>query len=295
MAEPISIEFTRFSAFYSPLIATFAGGFLQDEGFDVKHAISQPGKSALTGLAEGSVHVAQNAAGYGLIALERGQKPDIRHFAQINERDGFFITARKPDPNFSWDKLKTGEILVDHGDQPLAMFKYACHRMGLDFKSAKVGDAGMGKNDAAFRAGRGDYVHLQGPGPQQLVHDGGGHIVASLADAVGPCAFSSLAATPAWLKTDAAHKFTRAYRKARAWLIATPATEVAKKELQYFPGIDEGVLRDTIAVYQKLGSWTPHVEITRPAFDAVQDIFMHAGLTTRKYNYEDVVAQPPAG
>jgi len=53
------------------------------------------------------------------------------------------------------------------------------------------------------------------------------------------------------------------------------------------------VLRDTIAVYQKLGNWTPHVEITRPAFDAVQDIFMHAGLTTRKYNYEDVIAQPP--
>src|SRR5690606_16320922 len=223
MAEPISIEFTRFSAFYSPLIATFAGGFLQDEGFDVKHAISQPGKSALTGLADGSVHVAQNAAGYGLIALEKGQKPDIRHFAQINEKDGFFITARKPDPNFTWDKLKTGEILVDHGDQPLAMFKWACHRMGLDFKSAKVGDAGMGKNDAAFRAGRGDYVHLQGPGPQQREHDGVGHIVASLADAVGPCAFSSLAATPEWLKTDAAHRFMRAYKKARAWLIATPA------------------------------------------------------------------------
>ena len=69
MAEPISIEFTRFSAFYSPLIATFAGGFLQEEGFEVKHAISQPGKSALTGLVDGSVHVAQNAAGYGLIAL----------------------------------------------------------------------------------------------------------------------------------------------------------------------------------------------------------------------------------
>lgn len=294
MAEPISIEFTRFSAFYSPLIATFAGGFLQDEGFEVKHAVSAPGKSALTGLLDGSVHVAQNAAAYGLLALEKGEKPNIRHFAQINERDGFFITARKPDPNFTWDKLKDGEILVDHGDQPLAMFKYACHRMGLDFKSAKVGDAGMGKNEAAFRAGRGDYVHLQGPGPQQLEHDGVGHIVASLADAVGPCAFSSLAATPEWLKTDAAYRFTNAYRKARAWLIATSAADVAKAELKYFPGIDEGVLRDTIAVYQKLGNWTPHVEITKQAFDAVQDIFLHAGRITKKYNYEDVIAPPPS-
>ena len=29
MAQPISIQFTRFSAFYSPLIATIAGGFLK--------------------------------------------------------------------------------------------------------------------------------------------------------------------------------------------------------------------------------------------------------------------------
>ena len=28
MAEPISIQFSRFSAFYSPLIATMAAGFL---------------------------------------------------------------------------------------------------------------------------------------------------------------------------------------------------------------------------------------------------------------------------
>ena len=71
---------------------------------------------------------------------------------------------------------------------------------------------------AAFRKGDGDYVHLQGPGPQQLEHDGVGHIVAALADASGTCAFSSLAATREWLATDMAKRFMRAYRKARAWL-----------------------------------------------------------------------------
>jgi len=30
MSNEISIQFTRFSAFYSPLIATIAGGFLND-------------------------------------------------------------------------------------------------------------------------------------------------------------------------------------------------------------------------------------------------------------------------
>ncbi len=130
MAQPISIQFTRFSAFYSPLIASIAGGFLRDEGFEPKYSMAAPGKSAIDGLVDGSVHVAQSAPSQGFAPLEKGTPPPAVHFAQINEKDGFFITARKPDPKFTWDKLKTGKILADHSGQPLAMFKYACFKLG---------------------------------------------------------------------------------------------------------------------------------------------------------------------
>jgi NitT/TauT family transport system substrate-binding protein len=56
-----------------------------------------------------------------------------------------------------------------------------------------------------------------------------------------------------------------------------------------------GVLAATVAAYQRLGNWSPHVEITRPAFEATLDIFQHAGLITMRHRYEDVVAQPPSG
>src|SRR4029434_4471569 len=42
------------------------------------------------------------------------------------------------------------------------------------------------------------------------------------------------------------------------------------------------------------GCWTPHVEITRPAFEVALDVFQHAGLITKRHRYEDVVAAPPA-
>ena len=51
------------------------------------------------------------------------------------------------------------------------------------------------------------------------------------------------------------------------------------------------MLTETIATYQKLGNWTPHVEITRPAFEATLDIFKHAGLITKRHAYEDVVVR----
>jgi NitT/TauT family transport system substrate-binding protein len=295
MAEEIRIEFTRFSAFYSPLIATMAGGFLKAEGLEPRRSVSAPGKSAIAGLVGGSVHVAQSAPSASFSALEQGKQPPALHFAQINEKDGFFLAARSPDPSFTWATLKGRKVLVDHGGQPLAMFKYACFRRGVEFSGIDAIDAGSADEMiAAFRAGQGDYIHLQGPAPQQLQHEGVGHVVAAVGDAIGPCAFSSLAATRAWLASDMALAFMRAYRKARTWLLATPAAEVAKAEGPFFPGIDAAVLTATIAAYQRLGNWSQHVEISRPAFEATLDVFQHAGLISKRHRYEDVVALPPA-
>jgi len=294
VGDQINIQFTRFSAFYAPLIATIAGGFLKEEGLEPSHSIAPPGKSAIEGVVAGTVHVCQSAPSQGFGPLEKGQMPPAVHFAQINEKDGFFLTGRAPDPAFTWDKLRGKKVLVDHGGQPLAMFKYACHRRGLDYGAIRAIDVPSAKMDEAFRKGEGDYIHQQGPAPQQLEHDGAGHVVASVGEAIGPCAFSSLAATRQWLGTDMARRFMRAYKKARAWLITTPAAAVAEAEASFFPEIDRAVLTSTIAYYQKLGCWTPHVEITRPAFEVALDVFQHAGLITKRHRYEDVVAAPPA-
>jgi NitT/TauT family transport system substrate-binding protein len=294
MPDEIRIRFTRFSAFYSPLIATIAAGFLAEEGFAPKQSVAPAGTSAIAGLVDGTVDVCQSAPSQGFGPLEQGQSPPAVHFAQINETDGFFLTGRRPEPGFTWAALAGKRVLVDHGGQPLAMFKYACHRRGLDFAAIAAVDLPSGQMDQAFRKGEGDYIHQQGPSPQQLEHDGVGHIVASVGEAIGPCAFSSLAATRAWLRTDAATRFMRAYRKARAWVTSTPAAEIAAAEAPFFPGIDRAVLAATIAAYQKLGCWTPHVEITRPAFEATLDVFQHARLISRRHRYEDVIAPPPA-
>ncbi len=294
MSDPIHIEFTRFSAFYSPLIATIAGGFLKDEGFEPTFAVAQPGRSAIEGLNAGTVQVGQSAPSQGFAAVEKGQRPAVAHFAQINEMDGFFLTGRKPEPTFKWSSLKGRRVLIDHGGQPLAMFKYACMKRGVNFSDIVAVNVPSPDMEAAFRAGEGDYIHLQGPHPQQLEFDKAGHIVASCGAAIGPCAFSSLVATRDWLLTPQAKRFMRAYRKARAFVIQTPAVEVAKVEAPFFPKIEPAVLAKTISAYQKLGCWTPHVEITRPAWEAVNEIFLHSKLITRRHRYVDVIAPPPA-
>jgi NitT/TauT family transport system substrate-binding protein len=131
--------------------------------------------------------------------------------------------------------------------------------------------------------------------PQQLEHDRVGHVVTSVGEAIGPCAFSSLAASREWLRTEMARRFMRAYRKARAWIINAPAATIAEAEASFFPEVDRAVLIATLTAYQKLGCWTPHVEITRPAFEATLNVFQHAGLITKRHAYEDIVVSPPDG
>ena len=291
----INIQFTRFSAFYSPLIATIAGGFLDEEGLTPVHSVCPPGESAIDALVQGRAHVVQSALSQGLSSLEQGKQPPAVHFAQINEKDGFFITGRKPDPDFNWNILSGKKVLVDHGGQPLAMFKYACHKRGVLYETIDAMDAGNAvAMDTAFRKGEGDFIHQQGPAPQQLEHDRVGYVVASVGEAIGPCGFSSLAATREWLDTEMARAFTRAYRKARLYINEASAGEIAELETKFFPGIDQAVLEKTIGFYQKLGCWTPHVEITPSAYEVTLDVFEYVGRLKTRHPYDEVCTQPPS-
>jgi NitT/TauT family transport system substrate-binding protein len=292
--DKIRIQFTLFSAFYSPLISTMSGGFLKAEGLDPEWSVAKPGVSALAALDDGSAHVVQSALSQGFTTLNKGETPSSVHFAQINEMDGFFLTGRAADPGFSWKKLEGAELVMFKGGQPLDMFKYACHKAGIDFgKIRAIGLGSAAEIDKAFREGRGAYVQQQGPYPQQLEADGAGHVVAQVGPQIGPVGFSSLAAKREWLSTDMAKAFMRAYRKTRDYMNDTAAAEIARAQKPYFKDTDERVLADCIATYQRLGCWTRHAEITRAAYEKTLDVYEYNGLLKERYRYDQVCALPP--
>jgi NitT/TauT family transport system substrate-binding protein len=285
---------TRHSAFYTPLLVTIGGGFLAAEGIEAEFSIAESPRDVLAGIHGGSVHVAQSAVSANFGALERGKKSPLVHFAQINERDGFMLVARAADDAFTWNKLEGKKVLLDHGRQPLAMFKYALHKEGIDYEAIEAVDAGSpGAMAKAFRDGQGDYVHLQGPAAQELVAEGVGQVVAWPGKSIGPVAFSSLAASRNWLKSPDAETFMRAYRRAREFAIEMDPDEVASVVGRYFNEVDRGALIESVEGYQGLGCWTPGVRISPEAFETTLDVFQRSGHITRRHAYEHVVAQPP--
>jgi len=300
---PIHIRVLRHSAFYSPLLLTIAAGFLREEGLAPHYDVATPNNTLEAGIQSGTVEVAQSAVAVSFVSpsysSSNPENTQIRHFAQINQRDGFFLTARQTADNlstsgFDWQNLKGKKVLVDHFFQPLAMFKFALHKLGIDIAELEVIDAGdVNAIDAAFRAGQGDFVHQQGPYAQQLEADGLGQVVAQVGDIVGPVAFSSLCASSDWLRSEMAKAFMHAYRKGREASLSLPAEEIALLEKDYFPEIDMPVLVQTIQAYQALGCWDGDPEISREIFENTLDVFEFSKDISQRYAWQDVICAPP--
>ena len=291
----LNIMASRHSAFYSPMICTIAGGFLEKEGLSGEYHVVELGGNSGMAVAEGRMDVAQAAVSASWGPLDNGSKAPFAHFAQINRYDGFFIAAREADSDFSWNKLLKGKFLHVHGGQPEAMLRYGAHKMGVDLDAVDdIDSPGGDEMMAQWRAGEGDYFHEQGSFPQQLEHDGQANIVASVGEAVGPVAFSSLVGRWDWLETDDAKRFAAAFRASREWVNTADPADIAKAEASFFPDMAESAIAAAVGTYQKLGTWSGDIAIEPDLYEAALDVFEHSNMVGSRHAYGDVVVAPPA-
>ena len=285
---------SRHSAFYSPMISMIAGGFLEKEGLSASYTPAAAGQNSAIEVAEGRADIGQSAVSGSWGALDAGEKPPVVHFAQINAFDGFIVAAREPDADFSWEKLLDAQFLYVHGGQPEAMLRYGLHRVGIDLSDIDgIESPGGDEMMEQWRNGEGDYFHEQGAFPQQLEHEGIGHIVGSIGEIVGPTAFSSLVARWDYLDSDEARAVARAYRASREWVNIADPMEVAEAEEPFFPGMAVEATAAAVAYYQKLGNWDGDIAIPRDLYESALNVFEHSGMVGSRHAYEDVVVAPP--
>ena len=289
----INIMALRHSAFYAPLLMTIKGKYLTRRGLEPIYTIATPDNPIDKNLQAGTAHLSQSAPAVSFAALEKGEDTGFVHFASINNRDGFYLTAREPNKKFNWSDLEGQEVLVDHLFQPYATLRYAMFLNGADFDKIKIINAGnVEQMDKAFRSGQGAFVHQQGPAPQQLEHDGLGTVVASVGEVIGPIAFSSLCARPDWLETDMAKAFLSAYQQAMLDVIEMPAKQIASIIHEFLPDIDKDVLVTTVDAYKKMDTWKADITIENQSYDNLIKVFLHSGYITKAHNMASCIVEP---
>eukprot|EP00667_Euglena_gracilis_P015901 EG_transcript_16584 len=293
--ERVHVRFFRFSAFYTPLLLTIQSEALRRSGIQVTYDRVTPDRPLDAGLKDGSVQVGQSAPSLAFQAVLRREAPAARHFAVLNRRDGFFLVGRQPAHRpFPWRTLEGRTVLVDHFFQPHALFFTALRKQGVDVSRLTIVDAGSPDQiEAAFRAGAGDFAHLQGPAPQQIEADGLGHVVASVGEATGELYFSSLCAMPAWLRTPVAQQFFAAYRLARAAAHSGDPDDIARRIAGFLPEVSYAVLMQTIAAYQLIQTWAGEDRCSPQLYDTTVGVFRATGYIDARPAMDDIICEPP--
>ena len=282
---------SRHSPFYSPFLIT--AGFLEQEGIEVALRLPAEGESPGALLRNGEVDVTQSAVSSGWMEIEKGATEIPVHFAQINQRDGFFLVGRERDADFHWKKLEGKTIIADHGHQPLVMLRWAAHHKGADWSRLQVINAGSPQAmEAAFRSGQGDFVHLQAGVPQQLEHEGAGFVVASVGERLNPLAFSSICASREFIQGDSFETFLRGFARIKQWVQQSQPEDVANSLTSLFPALSTEALTAAVASCQKLGCWEGGVAIPPEFYAEAQNAFLWARAIQRSHLYEEVCLTP---
>ena len=291
----LRIIVSRHSVFYSPLICTIAAGFLEKHGLSAEYGVLGKGQKTSALIHGGAADIMQSAVASNWKPMEAGESPLPVHFAQINQRDGFFLVSRQPASAFEWKRLEGSTLIADHGLQPITMLKYAAKTNGVDWTRIRLVNAGSPEEmQRAFRTADSGFVHLQAPFSHRLEAEGAGHVVASVGASMPPVAFSSLCCSREFLRTEAYGAFREAFRESREWVRSAPAEEVAKKEASFFPGIPTTVLTTAIRAYQGVGNWEGGIDIPRELYEQALNVFESAGEIQRRHPYDEVCAQPAA-
>jgi len=291
---PVRLMPTRHSPFYTPFLALHSAGFLRQEGVESMLRLPAEGESTGAVLQRGEVDVVQSAISAAWTQFDKGNADTPLHFAQINQRDGFFLVGREPAGDFTWKSLEGKTLLADHGHQPLVMLRWAAHNKGADFSRIQVVNRGSATAmEKAFRGGEGDYIHLQGGVPHQIVQDRAGHIVAAVGEGLPVLAFSSIAAPREWVGGELREPFLRAFVKAREWAQNEHPEEISKVVAPLFADLSQPAVTAAITDIQEIGCWGGSPLILPEAYLEAERVFLWANGIQRAHPYKKSVYIAP--
>lgn len=280
------------SLFYAPYLVAVHGGHFTAEDLEIEPATSDRAGGTVDAVVDSRADLAVSGLMRSFELADRGG-PRLVHLAAVNDRNGFFLLSREPRPGFAWPDL-AGRTVISFGGAPTPWLcmQAVLRRHGVDpARVAFVRGLATPEAVAAFRAGRGDFLEHGPPVVDELMADGAGHLVASMGEATGPLPFSSVMATPETLerRRDVLVRFVRGLYRAQRWMTTATAPEIAAVIAPAFVDIDPGIRVRAVDRYLRQSTWAADPVLTRPGFDALQEILLGGGFVRRRHRFEDLV------
>lgn len=282
------------SVFYAPLYVAVNLGLFEDQGIDLEFSTGQGADHVMTALLSGQADIGFMGPEASIYVYNQGQKDYAVNFALLTQRDGSFLVAREPMPDFTWEDVRGKSIIGGRpGGVPLMTLEYVLKNHGLMPGSdvevlTHIQFALMG---GAFTGGEGDFVTLFEPVAITLEKAGEGYVVASVGADSGEIPYTAFSAAKSYIEKnpEIIQAFTDAIYQGQIWVQEHTPAEIAEVIRPSFPDSDLGTLTLVAERYKEISAWRINPLFSKDSFERLQDVMELAGELEKRASYTDLV------
>ncbi len=290
----ITLNEVAHSIFYAPQYVAIEKGYFKEEGLDVKLVNGSGADNVMTAVLSGEADIGFMGSEASIYVFNEGSGEKIVNFAQLTQRAGNFLVARKADEDFTWDKLKGKTVLAGRkGGMPQMVFEYILKKNNMDpQKDLKmVQNIDFGLTAEAFASGQGDYSVEFEPFAASLEKEKKGVVVASLGVDSGMVPYTAYSAKESYIKknADTIQKFTNALQKGMDFVKSHTPQEIAEVIQPQFKETERETLTTIVERYYDQRTWKDDLVFEKESFDLLQDILESGGELSSRVSYEELV------
>lgn len=291
---PVTLNEVAHSIFYAPQYVAIENGYFADEGIDLEIITGFGADKVMTAVLSGEADIGFMGSESSIYTYQEGANDVIVNFAQLTQRAGNFLVARKEMPDFSWDDLKGKDVLGGRkGGMPEMVFEYILKKNGIDpQKDLSINQSiDFGSTAAAFSGGQADYTIEFEPSATALESENAGYVVASLGVDSGYVPYTAYSAKTSYLNAnpDIIQKFTNALQKGMDFVQSHTPEEIAKIIAPQFKETDLATITTIVSRYYKQDTWKSDLIFKEESFNLLQDILESSGELKERVPYDELV------
>lgn len=282
------------SIFYAPMYVAIEEGYFADEGIDLELVTGFGADKTMTAVLSGSADIGFMGSEASIYTYNEGANDYVVNFAQLTQRAGNFLVARKEMPDFKWEDLKGKNVLGGRkGGMPEMVFEYILKQNNIDpQKDVNIDQSiDFGSTAAAFSGGQGDYSVEFEPSATALEKEKDGYVVASLGTDSGYVPYTAFSAKQSYIKEnpEVIQGFTNALQKGMDFVQSHKPDEIASVIEPQFKETDIDTITTIVTRYYEQDTWKDNLVFEKESFELLQDILEDAGELVKRAPYEELV------
>lgn len=282
------------SIFYAPQYVALAKGFFEDEGLKIDLSTAWGADKGAAALLSGSVDIGFFGPEAAVYVYQQGAPDYLVGFAQLTARDGSFLMAREPMPDFDWSDTK-GKVIIGgrKGGVPEMVLEWILRQHGVEphVDVNIITNLAFTAAPGAFESGVGDFIAQFEPTMTRMEEQGIGHIVASLGVDGGEITYTVYHARKSFIEShpDILLKFTRAIYRGQRWVEEHGIEETAETVKPYFPDIEMPILIKALRRYKEQDTWRKTPLISKSAYEHLLEVIEAAGELRERVPFEAIM------